>query len=155
MLQLTLLIEEKCGISSNQIYEAAATYLRSKIGDSSNLNSLRVSKTSRQQGLTADIVIGQSVMDSFQDINWLKWKLCAKKKNKDGDVLLTYFELSFEKKFKEVMPNSYLPHIISMKHGRGTKGAAPTSDAAGRGDAPGTPLPAHSAVSCHVDSTCF
>ena len=39
------------------------------------------------------------------------------------------------------MPNSYLPHIISMKHGRGTKGAAPTSDAAGRGDAPGTPLP--------------
>ena len=56
--QLTLLIEEKCGISSNQIYEAAATYLRSKIGDSSNLNRLRVSKTSRQQGLTADIVIG-------------------------------------------------------------------------------------------------
>ena len=80
MPQLTLLIKEKCGISSNQIYEAAATYLRSKIGDSSNLNSLRVSKTSRQQGLTADIVIGQSVMDSFQDINWLKWKLCVKKK---------------------------------------------------------------------------
>ena len=80
MPQLTLLIEEKCGISSNQIYEAAATYLRSKIGDSSNLNSLRVSKTSRQQGLTADIVIGQSVMDSFQDINWLKCKLCEKKK---------------------------------------------------------------------------
>ena len=26
-----------------------------------------------------------------------------KKKHKDGDVLLTYFELSFEKKFKEVM----------------------------------------------------
>ena len=111
--QLSLLIEEKCDISSNQIYEAAATYLRSKIGDSSNLNHLRVSKTSRQQGLTADIVIGQSVMDSFQDINWLKWKLCAKKKNKDGDVLLTYFELSFEKKFKEVMLNSYLPHVIS------------------------------------------
>ena len=81
--------------------------------------------------------------------------MCDKKKNKDGDVLLTYFELSFEKKFKEVMPNSYLPHIISMKHGRGTKGAAPTSDAARRGDAPGTPLSAHSAVSCHVDSTCF
>ena len=80
--QLTLLIEERCGNSSNQIYEAAATYLRSKIGDSSNLNRLRVSKISRQQGLTADIVIGQSVMDSFQDINWLKWKLCAKKKKK-------------------------------------------------------------------------
>ena len=54
-------------------------------------------------------------MDSFQDINWLIWKLCAKKKKKkkDGDVLLTYFELSFEKKFKEVMLNSSLPHVIS------------------------------------------
>ncbi|KAK7831620.1 aaa-atpase [Quercus suber] len=103
-------------IFSNQIYEATATYLRSKIGDSSNLNHLRVSKTSRKQGLTADIVIGQSVMDSFQDINWLKWKLCAKKKKKkkkEGDLLLTYFELSFEKKFKEVMLNSYLPNVIS------------------------------------------
>ena len=36
-----------------------------------------------------------------------------RKKNKDGDVLLTYFELSFEKKFKEIMLNSYLPHVIS------------------------------------------
>ena len=26
---------------------------------------------------------------------------------------MTYFELSFEKKFKEVMLNSYLPHVIS------------------------------------------
>ena len=77
--QLTLLFEEKCGISSNQIYEAAATYLRSKIDDSSNLNRLRVSKTSRQEGTNVDIAMGQTVMDSFQDIK-LKWKLCAIKK---------------------------------------------------------------------------
>ena len=67
--QLTLLIEEKCGISSNQIYEAATTYLRSKIDDSSNLNRLRVCQTSNRQGLTVHIVIGQVVMDSFQGIN--------------------------------------------------------------------------------------
>ena len=36
-----------------------------------------------------------------------------RKKNKDGDVLLTYFELSFEKKSKEVVLKSYLPHVIS------------------------------------------
>lgn len=63
--QLTLLIEEKCGISSNQIYEAAATYLRSKIGDSSNLNRLRVSKTSRQKGLTVDIYCNWSIGYGF------------------------------------------------------------------------------------------
>ena len=33
------------------------------------------------------------------------------------------------------------------KHGRGTRGAAPASDAAGRGDAQGTPLPARPVAS--------
>ena len=37
-----------------------------------------------------------------------------------------------------------------MKHGRGTGGAAPASDATGRGDARGTPLPARPTESCHV-----
>ena len=37
-----------------------------------------------------------------------------------------------------------------VKHGRGTKGAASASDAAGRGDARGTPLPARPAASGHV-----
>ena len=37
-----------------------------------------------------------------------------------------------------------------MKHGCGTKGAAPASDAAGRGDALGTPLPAHPTASRRV-----
>ena len=37
-----------------------------------------------------------------------------------------------------------------VKHGRGTKGAASASDAAGRGNARGTPLPARPAASGHV-----
>ena len=37
-----------------------------------------------------------------------------------------------------------------VKHGRGTNGAAPASDAAGRGDARGMPLPAHPAASRRV-----
>ena len=65
MPQPTLLIEEECGISSNQMYEAAATYLRSKIGDLSNLNRLKVSKTSRQQGLTVDIYCNWSIDYGF------------------------------------------------------------------------------------------
>ena len=35
--------------------------------------------------------------------------------------------------------NLGLFEFYPMKHGRGTRGAAPTSDAAGRGDMPGTP----------------
>ena len=37
-----------------------------------------------------------------------------------------------------------------MKHGCGTRGATPTFDAAGRGDARGMPLPACLAESCRV-----
>ena len=37
-----------------------------------------------------------------------------------------------------------------MKHGRGTRGATPAFDAAGRGDAPGTLLPARPAVSSRI-----
>ena len=37
-----------------------------------------------------------------------------------------------------------------MKHGRGTKGATPASDAAGSGDMRGMPLPARPIASCHV-----
>ncbi|XP_050261644.1 AAA-ATPase At2g18193-like [Quercus robur] len=109
--QFTLLIEKERG--GNQIYETAATYLRSKIAvGSSDLKCLKVRKTPRQQGPTVDIVTGQVVMDSFKDINWLKWKLCQEK-SEDVDDRKTYFELSFEKKFKEVVLKSYLPHVIS------------------------------------------
>ena len=37
-----------------------------------------------------------------------------------------------------------------MKHERGTRGAAPASDAAGRSNAQGTPLPTRPAASCRV-----
>ena len=37
-------------------------------------------------------------------------------------------------------------------HGRGSRGAAPASNSAGRGDAGVTPLTARQATSCHVDS---
>uniref|UniRef100_A0A2N9GMA2 AAA+ ATPase domain-containing protein n=1 Tax=Fagus sylvatica TaxID=28930 RepID=A0A2N9GMA2_FAGSY len=50
--QLTLIIEEKCGLSNNQIYEAATTYLRTKTSDSTRL---KVSKTARQKKSAIDI----------------------------------------------------------------------------------------------------
>ena len=37
-----------------------------------------------------------------------------------------------------------------MKHEHGTKGATPASDAAGRGDMRGMPLPVRPTASCHV-----
>ena len=48
-----------------------------------------------------------------------------------------------------------LQELEPGKHGRGTGGAAPASDAVGRSDAQGTPLPARPAASGHVDPTWF
>lgn len=111
MPQLNLIIEENCGMDRNQIYEAATTYLRTIIKDSTSPKFLKVSKTIKQKRPTADIVVGESVIDSFGGIKTLKWKLCAEK-DADGDDL-RYFVLSFDKKFKEFVQDSYLSHVLS------------------------------------------
>ena len=41
-------------------------------------------------------------------------------------------------------------NLVTVKYGCGTRGAAPASNAVGRGDVRGTPLPTRSAASCHV-----
>lgn len=107
--QLTLIIEEKCGLSNNQIYEAATTYLRTKTSDSTRL---KVSKTARQKKSAIDIVMGEEVIDSFDENIKLKWKFCAEK-GENGYDGRQFFELSFDKKFKEVVLESYLPYVIA------------------------------------------
>ena len=58
------------------------------------------------------MVPGAEVINSFQGIKGLKWKLHAEKGTK-GRESRRYFTLSFNKKFKEVVLESYLSDIIS------------------------------------------
>uniref|UniRef100_A0A7N2M4L6 AAA-type ATPase N-terminal domain-containing protein n=1 Tax=Quercus lobata TaxID=97700 RepID=A0A7N2M4L6_QUELO len=111
MSQLNLIIEENCGIDCNRVYEAATTYLRTIVRDSTSPKFHKVSKTIKQKRPTADIVVGELVIDSFREIKTLKWKLCAKKDVNSDD--LRYFVLSFDKKFKEFVLDSYLSHVSS------------------------------------------
>ena len=76
MKKLNLITEENCGMDRNQIYEAATTYLRTIIRDSTSPKYLKVSKTIKQK----------RSYDSFRGIKMLKWKLCAEK-DADGDDL--------------------------------------------------------------------
>nr|POE79113.1 aaa-atpase [Quercus suber] len=92
------------------MYDVASTYLRTKIVDSSK--HLNVGKTVRQERPTFDVVPGAEVIDSFQGIKGLKWKLHAEK-GFDGRECRRYFTLSFDKKLKEVVLESYLPEVIS------------------------------------------
>ena len=61
--EITLFFRTDCGLSGNQMYDVALTYLRTKIVDSSKY--LNVGKTVRQERPTFDIVPGAEVIDSF------------------------------------------------------------------------------------------
>ncbi|KAK4564292.1 hypothetical protein RGQ29_006385 [Quercus rubra] len=107
--RFTFIIKEKCDLDRNEIFEAATTYLRTKV-TSDSTKCLEASKTIRQKKPTFDIAMGQEVLDRFGDIE-LKWKLMEK-----GDLTKqnrqVFFELSFEKKFEEIVRESYFPEII-------------------------------------------
>ena len=107
--RFTFIIKEKCDLDRNEIFEAATTYLRTKV-TSDSTKCLEASKTIRQKKPTFDIAMGQEVLDRFGNIE-LKWKLMEK-----GDITKqnrqVFFELSFEKKFEEIVRESYFPEII-------------------------------------------
>ncbi|KAM3694342.1 hypothetical protein ACJW31_07G050900 [Castanea mollissima] len=107
--RFTFIIKEKCDLDRNEIFEAATTYLRTKV-TSDSTKCLEASKTIRQKKPTFDIAMGQEVLDRFGNIE-LKWKLMEK-----GDLTKqnrqVFFELSFEKKFEEIVRESYFPEII-------------------------------------------
>ncbi|KAK9989351.1 hypothetical protein SO802_029590 [Lithocarpus litseifolius] len=108
--EITLFFRTDCDLSDNQMYDVASTYLRTKVADSSKC--LNVGKTVRQERPTFDIVPGAEVIDSFQGITGLKWKLHIEK-GFEGYERLRYFTLSFDKKLKEVVLESYLADVIS------------------------------------------
>ena len=109
--QFTLIIEENAGLSNNQIYEAATTYLRTKISYSSKSKCIKVSKTNGQEKLIIDIVEGEEVIDLYRGIE-LKWKLHSEKEEGDDDARY-FFTLAFDKKSEKDVLESYLPHVIT------------------------------------------
>ncbi|KAK9989299.1 hypothetical protein SO802_029538 [Lithocarpus litseifolius] len=113
--QFTLIIEENAGLRNNQIYAAATTYLRTKISYSSKSKCIKVSKTNRQEKLSIDIVVGEVVIDHFENIE-LKWKLNEEKEEKK-DAKVTkprvYFTLAFDKRYEKDVLETYLPYAIT------------------------------------------
>ncbi|KAK7819645.1 aaa-atpase [Quercus suber] len=97
--RFTLIIKEKCGLDRNEIFEAATTYLRTKV-TSDSTKCLEASKTIRQKKPTFDVAMGQEVLDRFGNIE-LKWKLMEK-----GD------QSDHVKKDRQIVRESYLPEII-------------------------------------------
>lgn len=105
----TLVINEQCSMARNQVYDAAEIYLRTKIGP--NTDRLQVSKTQRQKQFSVAIEKDEEITDTFENLQ-LTWRfVCTEPKNQHSREQ-RFYELSFNKNFKDKVFNSYLPYVL-------------------------------------------
>ncbi|CAN6864408.1 unnamed protein product [Brassica oleracea var. botrytis] len=129
---LTLTIDDDNMGMSNEIYRAAQTYLSTKI--SPDAIRLRISKGHKDKHVNLYLSDGEIVNDVYQDVE-LKWIFVTdgggdkksgggggggrggrgggggRRSSVDDDGKSEYFELSFDKKHKDLILNSYIPYV--------------------------------------------
>ncbi|KAL6227109.1 hypothetical protein ACLB2K_001068 [Fragaria x ananassa] len=111
-LDMTVIIDEKCGYIYNEVYEAAEVYLQTKISDSNE--RLRVTKTPGQKSLNVVVDKDQEIIDFYDGIK-LSWRfVCAEDKDSGSrDDEKRRFELIFHKKHRTKVIDSYLSHVLA------------------------------------------
>ncbi|KAL7211072.1 hypothetical protein ACSBR2_014037 [Camellia fascicularis] len=107
---LTLVVKKLHGFGKNQVYEAATTYLTTKIGPSNN--HLVISKVEKKKHISIALITGEEIIDSFQNIE-VKWKLCKDRDSNSASLRRKYYKISFDKQFRESVLNAYLPYVMS------------------------------------------
>ncbi|KAG9132252.1 hypothetical protein Leryth_020558 [Lithospermum erythrorhizon] len=110
--KLTLVIEPQVGLVRNEIYEAAEVYLGNIIGP--NIDKLKVGKIAKQKNFSLTIEKDQKVEDKFKLVD-LTWEVVSQNVDpqKNGKEKIV-FHLSFDKNFKDLVMNEYLPHVLSV-----------------------------------------
>ncbi|KAL2497754.1 P-loop containing nucleoside triphosphate hydrolase superfamily protein [Abeliophyllum distichum] len=116
-----IIIEERDGMSSNEVYNAAEIYLSTKIRE--DIDRLKVSKRHKDNNLTVKFAQCEKIVDFFEGIE-LEWKFVYEERKKsskvideDSDNLLfmaekKYFELCFNKKHKNKVLDVYVPFML-------------------------------------------
>ncbi|KAH6755992.1 P-loop containing nucleoside triphosphate hydrolases superfamily protein [Perilla frutescens var. hirtella] len=117
----TVVIEERDGMSSNEVYSAAETYLCSQLKP--DVQRLKISKRFKDPSLSIRFAKCERIADTH-DGAALEWRFVNEERRKtskvideDTDNVLVesekkYFELSFDNKFRDKVLNSYLPLIL-------------------------------------------
>lgn len=117
----SIVIEERDGMSSNEVYNAAEIYLSTKIRR--NIDRLKVIKRHKDKEVSVKFAQCEKIVDSFKGIE-LEWKYVSEERKKsskvideDTDNLLfmsekKYFELSFHKKHKDEVLDLYVPFVL-------------------------------------------
>uniref|UniRef100_A0A803MNK2 Uncharacterized protein n=1 Tax=Chenopodium quinoa TaxID=63459 RepID=A0A803MNK2_CHEQI len=111
---LTINISKHCdSLTKNEVYEAAHTYLSTKINHSNK--RLKLSKAPRDKDLSVSIDKGEVILDSFEGIT-LRWVKLVCDELSQGHmghkVNMMSMELSFNKQHKEKVLGRYIPFVL-------------------------------------------
>ncbi|XP_050383827.1 AAA-ATPase At2g18193-like [Argentina anserina] len=111
---LTLIVEEYCGMTRNQVYDAAEVYLTTKI--SPFTERLKISKTPRKKSISIAMDKGEEITDTFDNDIKLKWRFAEPEKDdfRSGNDNKCRFELVFDKKHKDKVMDTYLPYVFAQ-----------------------------------------
>ncbi|CAI9110831.1 OLC1v1010920C1 [Oldenlandia corymbosa var. corymbosa] len=116
--QTTIVIDEQTGMIRNQVYESAEIYLSTKISPSTD--RFKVNKTPKQKSINITIEKDEPITDTFAaagggDKIQLTWRFVSLDPRNDNQVYTPerrYFELSFNKKYRDTVMDEYLPFVL-------------------------------------------
>lgn len=115
--QLTVVIEESEGLTSNHMFAAANVYLGTKISPSTQ--RIKVNKPQKDEEFAVTVDKNQEIVDVYGGIKfrWVLQSSTVKQtiqggKNSSPRTELRFFELSFPKKQRDSALKVYLPHIL-------------------------------------------
>ncbi|CAA0833990.1 cytochrome BC1 synthesis [Striga hermonthica] len=119
--QLTMVIDEFDGLDPNDIYQSAESYLGPKI--SPNTRRLKISRPEKENHYKITMEKDQEIVDTYAGAKF-KWAwICTKTETQSfynpRDMNSTLksevrsFELTFHRRHKDLVVNSYLPHIAA------------------------------------------
>lgn len=119
--QMTLVIDEYNKLALNQIYISSEAYLRTKITPS--VGQLKAFQGPQDTDISLSINKGEKIVDVFDGVQ-VTWELISietQKTSFDYDNLFSSenverksFELRFNRKDKEIVLRSYLPHVMEI-----------------------------------------
>ncbi|XP_011088431.1 AAA-ATPase At3g50940-like [Sesamum indicum] len=117
--EITLIIEESSGLSTNQIYKAAEIYLGTKI--SPNTNKFMVTMPKMESKISTSMAKNQEIIDEFKGVSF-KWRQITRQVESSrptshpGQYVhqqeVRYFQVRFHKKHKQMVFDSYFPYVL-------------------------------------------
>ncbi|KAJ8506066.1 hypothetical protein OPV22_006952 [Ensete ventricosum] len=119
--QHTIVIDQAEGYASNLVFDAARTYLSTRINPS--MRSLRVSMVEEGKSMVVSLETGQEMIDVYQGIEF-KWELISHQDDRSSSHTNNRFSssatesrsfvVSFDQKHKDETLHSYLPFILEQ-----------------------------------------